>query len=55
MSVHESQARATPPQSRLPCRGCTTDCKNYAVCEGTPWRIERDGKVPHETTGTGRG
>lgn len=26
------------PASRLPCRGCTTDCKNYASCDGFPWR-----------------
>lgn len=30
---------------RLPCRGCTPDCRNYAVCEGVPWRIDRDGTL----------
>jgi hypothetical protein len=30
---------------RLPCRGCTPDCRNYAVCEGAPWRIARDGTL----------
>lgn len=23
---------------RLPCRGCTYQCKNYALCDGKPWR-----------------
>lgn len=23
---------------RLPCRGCMTSCKNYAVCGGKPWQ-----------------
>lgn len=30
----------TPVQDgaqRLPCRGCTRECVNYAVCEGKPW------------------
>lgn len=25
-------------KQRLPCRGCMTHCKNYALCEGKPWR-----------------
>ncbi|MEH6515246.1 MAG: hypothetical protein V7742_01090 [Halioglobus sp.] len=25
--------------ARLPCRGCTSDCANYTICNGTPWRI----------------
>jgi hypothetical protein len=25
---------------RLPCRGCTRNCKLYSVCHGTPWRLE---------------
>jgi len=24
---------------RLPCRGCTRDCGNYARCNGKPWRL----------------
>ncbi len=24
---------------RLPCRGCTRDCKNYSRCDGYPWRM----------------
>ncbi|WP_231871681.1 hypothetical protein, partial [Oleiphilus sp. HI0079] len=24
---------------RLPCRGCTSDCSNYATCDGKPWRM----------------
>lgn len=26
--------------SRLPCRGCTRNCSNYATCEGKPWRLQ---------------
>ena len=25
--------------SRLPCRGCTRQCKNYDRCDGKPWRL----------------
>jgi hypothetical protein len=30
----------TPAQEtkRLPCRGCTSDCKNYEFCDGKLWR-----------------
>ncbi|KKN42050.1 hypothetical protein LCGC14_0717220 [marine sediment metagenome] len=28
--------------SRLPCRGCTTQCKTYTTCNGTPWRINNN-------------
>jgi hypothetical protein len=33
---------ATPTQEikRLPCRGCTSDCKNYEFCDGKLWRQE---------------
>jgi len=24
--------------SRLPCRGCIYECKNYEACEGKLWR-----------------
>jgi hypothetical protein len=27
-----------PEPERLPCRGCTRDCANYAHCDGRPWR-----------------
>jgi len=27
-------------EHRLPCRGCTRDCKNYPYCNGTPWRSD---------------
>lgn len=23
---------------RLPCRGCTSECKNYEFCDGQLWR-----------------
>ncbi len=23
---------------RMPCRGCTLACPNYASCDGAPWR-----------------
>lgn len=29
--------------ARLPCRGCTVSCKNYTLCDGKPWRMN---KVP---------
>jgi hypothetical protein len=25
--------------ARLPCRGCLSNCINYAVCDGRPWRL----------------
>lgn len=25
--------------TRLPCRGCTVECVNYATCDGKPWRL----------------
>lgn len=28
------------PAIRLPCRGCTRDCKNYRLCEGRLWRLD---------------
>ena len=27
---------------RLPCRGCTRQCKNYDKCNGKPWRLDSD-------------
>lgn len=29
---------ATHP--RLPCRGCTVDCKNFNYCDGLLWRMD---------------
>ena len=26
-------------RNRLPCRGCTRSCTDYAICEGKPWRL----------------
>ncbi len=26
--------------TRLPCRGCTSECKNYDMCAGKLWRQE---------------
>jgi len=37
MAVPEHPIEPTPPV-RLPCRGYTADCSNYATCEGRPWR-----------------
>jgi len=31
---------AATENTRLPCRGCLPDCKNYDSCNGTPWRAE---------------
>jgi len=37
----ESQTgTAATEATRLPCRGCLPDCKNYDSCNGTPWRAE---------------
>jgi hypothetical protein len=33
-----TKARVTHP--RLPCRGCTADCKNYNDCDGLLWRMD---------------
>jgi hypothetical protein len=35
---------------RLPCRGCGSDCKHYAICDGRPWRTltpENTGGAAH--------
>lgn len=29
---------------RLPCRGCTKNCTNYAHCNGKLWRMESNTK-----------
>tara|TARA_R110002072_G_scaffold294723_1_gene465098 strand:+ start:315 stop:719 length:405 start_codon:yes stop_codon:yes gene_type:complete len=34
---HNAAAGEAVP-ARLPCRGCTTSCTNYAQCDGKPWR-----------------
>lgn len=36
-----TESNTIPPQqpARLPCRGCTAACKQYAICEGKPWRL----------------
>jgi CDP-diacylglycerol pyrophosphatase len=34
---HNAAAGEAVP-ARLPCRGCTTNCTNYAQCDGKPWR-----------------
>lgn len=31
---------------RLPCRGCLTCCKDYAVCQGAPWRLPVEASEP---------
>lgn len=33
-----------PEPERLPCRGCTRDCANYAHCDGRPWRYRSSGE-----------
>jgi hypothetical protein len=33
-----SKAASDNVHPRLPCRGCGSDCKNYAICDGRPWR-----------------
>jgi len=35
---------------RLPCRGCGSDCKHYAICDGRPWRT----LTPENTGGAAR-
>ena len=34
-----SRLLSTPAVKRLPCRGCTDNCKLYSVCGGKPWRL----------------
>ena len=29
----------TEAVKRLPCRGCTDECKNYSRCDGLLWRM----------------
>jgi hypothetical protein len=38
--IEEIDMTETPAQDtkRLPCRGCTSDCKNYEFCDGNLWR-----------------
>ena len=28
--------------TRLPCRGCLSSCKDYANCDGRPWRLSME-------------
>ncbi len=37
---------------RLPCRGCTSECKNYNLCQGKLWRID-DFSVPTKSERSG--
>jgi len=39
----QTQITAQPenPKRVLPCRGCTTACKHFDVCEGKPWRLKQ--------------
>lgn len=30
--------QAAEISKKLPCRGCTSDCKNYDFCDGQLWR-----------------
>ena len=34
-----AESRTRPSTGRLPCRGCTSACKNYDKCDGKPWRL----------------
>ena len=34
----ERKAPSVVGQERLPCRGCTRECRNINRCEGKPWR-----------------
>ena len=45
-STAEPKPITTPAVAaeRLPCRGCTRDCPNYASCDGRPW--SRDHGAP---------
>ena len=37
-----SQESQSSSEQAVPCRGCTADCPNRAVCDGKPWRIPRE-------------
>lgn len=40
MTADSSQQKTEQTDNpRLPCRGCTENCLNYPVCNGTPWRL----------------
>jgi hypothetical protein len=38
MSDEKAGSSNPVEQGRLPCRGCTADCINFADCQGRPWR-----------------
>ncbi len=42
-SKSEPNLKHSLQSKRLPCRGCTADCKNYAFCDGKPWRQNQAG------------
>ena len=37
---------------RLPCRGCTRQCANYARCNGKPWNLHNTGTGHRSTPGS---
>lgn len=43
MSIIELEKHRQPAAKRLPCRGCTENCKNYPVCDGKLWRMPDPG------------
>jgi hypothetical protein len=46
-AVGEQIAARSGSSTRLPCRGCRSDCIHYADCDGRPWRTLARETGPH--------
>ena len=46
-AVGEQSAAPSGSSTRLPCRGCRSDCIHYANCDGRPWRTLARETGPH--------
>lgn len=44
--THQTVVPSEEKPQRLPCRGCMSDCPNYATCDGTPWRADKKLQPP---------
>lgn len=50
MPIVLSEVNHRSNSKRLPCRGCTDDCPNYATCDGKPWRPRQSAPVADRTS-----
>jgi len=39
-------SHAVQQDARLPCRGCSSTCPYYLVCDGKLWRVVAEDVVP---------